>query len=86
MVNCILRSSSSFGKMFKSKFNDYNPYDLRKCVSSLAIHEGNTEKINMLEYNQGHFLNTILKNYNMYNKVDVKEVVVYLICLHENNY
>ena len=64
-------SSSSFGKMFKSKFNDYNPYDLRKCVSSLAIHEGNTEKINMLEYNQGHCLNTILKNYNMYNKVDV---------------
>jgi len=64
-------SSSSFGKMFKSKFNDYNPYDLRKCVSSLAIHEGNTQKINMLEYNQGHCLNTILKNYNMYNKVDV---------------
>jgi len=64
-------SSSSFGKMFKSRFNDYNPYDLRKCVSSLAIHEGNTEKINMLEYNQGHCLNTILKNYNMYNKVDV---------------
>jgi integrase len=23
-------SSSSFGKMFKSRFNDYNPYDLRK--------------------------------------------------------
>ena len=64
-------SSSSFGKMFKSRFNDYNPYDLRKCISSLAIHEGNTEKINMLEYNQGHCLNTILKNYNMYNKVDV---------------
>jgi len=63
-------SSSSFGKMFKSRFNDYNPSDLRKCVSSLAIHEGNTEKINMLEYNQGHCLNTILKNYNMYNKVD----------------
>jgi len=64
-------SSSSFGKMFKSRFNDYNPYDLRQCVSSLTIHEGNTEKINMLEYNQGHCLNTILKNYNMYNKVDV---------------
>jgi hypothetical protein len=64
-------SSSSFSKMFKSRFNDYNPYDLRKCISSLAIHEGNTEKINMLEYNQGHCLNTILKNYNTYNKVDV---------------
>jgi len=64
-------SSSSFTKMFKSRFNEYNPYDLRKCISSLAIHEGVPEKINMLEYNQGHCLNTILKNYNTYNKVDV---------------
>jgi len=64
-------SSSSFSKMFKSRFNNYNPYDLRKCISSLAIHEGDTEKINMLEYNQGHCLNTILKNYNTYNKVEV---------------
>ena len=64
-------SSSSFPKMFKSRFNDYNPYDLRKCISSLAIHNGNTEQINMLERNQGHSLNTILKIYNMYNKVEV---------------
>jgi len=64
-------SSSSFSKMFKSRFNDYNPYDLRKCISSLAIHEGDPEKIKMLERNQGHTLNTILKNYNTYNKVDV---------------
>ena len=64
-------SSSSFSKMFKSRFNDYNPYDLRKCISSLAIHEGDPEKIKMLEYNQGHTLNTILKSYNTYNKVDV---------------
>jgi len=64
-------SSSSFSKMFKSSFNEYTPYDLRKCISSLAIHEGDTEKIKMLEYNQGHTLNTILKNYNTYNKVDV---------------
>jgi len=64
-------SSSSFTKMFKSRFNEYNPYDLRKCISSLAIHEGVPEKINMLEHNQGHCLNTILKNYNTYNKVDV---------------
>jgi integrase len=64
-------SSSSFSKMFKSRFNDYNPYDLRKCMSSLAIHEGDPEKIKMLERNQGHTLNTILKNYNTYNKVDV---------------
>ena len=64
-------SSSSFSKIFKSRFNDYTPYDLRKCISRLAIHEGDTEKIKMLEYNQGHTLNTILKNYNTYNKVDV---------------
>jgi len=37
----------------------------------LAIHEGDPEKIKMLEYNQGHTLNTILKSYNTYNKVDV---------------
>ena len=67
----VYTSSSSFSKMFKSRFNDYNPYDLRKCISSLAIHEGDTEKINMLERNQGHCLNTILKNYNTYNKVEV---------------
>ena len=67
----LYKSSSSFGKMFKSRFNDYNPYDLRKCISSLAIHEGKTEKINMLERNQGHSLNIILKNYNTYNKADV---------------
>jgi len=46
-------SSSSFSKMFKSSFNDYTPCDLRKCISSLAIHEGDTEKIKMLEYNRG---------------------------------
>jgi len=66
----VYTSSSSLSKMFKSRFNDYNPYDLRKCISSLAIHEGDTEKINMIEHNQGHSLNTILKNYNTYNKVE----------------
>ena len=64
-------SSSSFSKMFKSRFNEYTPYDLRKCISSLAIHEGDPEKIKMLEHNQGHCLNTILKNYNTYNMVQV---------------
>ena len=68
----IYTSSSSFSKMLKIRFNDYNPYDLRKVISSLAIHEGDTEKINMLENNQGHSLNTILKNYNTYNKVEDK--------------
>ena len=43
--NCELyASSSSFSKMFKSRFNDYNPYDLRKFISSLAIHESDPEK------------------------------------------
>jgi len=65
-------SSSSFSKMFKSRFNNYNPYNLRKCISSLAISEGDPEKIQMLERNQGHTLNTILKSYNTYNKVDVE--------------
>jgi len=37
----------------------------------LAIHEGDPEKIQTLERNQGHCLNTILKNYNTYNKVEV---------------
>jgi len=68
----IYTSSSSFTKMFNSRFNGYNPYDLRKCISSLAIHEGDTEKNSILEHNQGHSLNTILKNYNTYNKVEDK--------------
>jgi len=54
--------------MFKNNFDNHNPYDLRKCISSLAIHEGNSDKIKELENNQGHSLNTILKNYNTYNK------------------
>ena len=76
-------SSSSFSKMFKSRFNDYNPYDLRKCMSSLAIHEGDPEKNKMLEHNQGHTLNTILKNYNTYNKVDVQEALCAFISLEK---
>ena len=68
----IYTSSSSFSKMLKIRFNDYNPYDLRKVISSLAIHEGDTEKNSILEHNQGHSLNTILKNYNTYNKVEDK--------------
>ena len=44
----VYTSSSSFSKMFKSRFNDYNPYNLRKCISSLAIHEGDPEKIQTL--------------------------------------
>jgi len=31
-----------FFELFKSKFNDYTPYDLKKVISSLAIHEGDT--------------------------------------------
>jgi hypothetical protein len=42
--------SSAFTKLFSKTFNNYTPYDLRKFISSKAIHEGDTEKIKMLEY------------------------------------
>jgi hypothetical protein len=54
--------------MFKSYFDDYTPYDLRKAVSSKCIAEGNVNEIKKLEHNQGHSLNVILENYNVYSK------------------
>jgi len=51
--NEIYKDSSGFSKMFKNEFNNHIPYDLRKCISSLAIHEGNADKIKELEHNQG---------------------------------
>jgi len=60
--------SSAFTKLFSKTFNKYTPYDLRKCISSKAIHEGDPEKIKMLEYNQGHKLDTILSYYNIYSQ------------------
>ena len=43
---------------------------LRKAISSEAIKEENTEKIKQLEYIQGHSLNVILSNYNIYTKTE----------------
>jgi integrase len=64
----LYQSSSAFTKMFKSYFDDYTPYDLRKAVSSSYIAEGNIENIKKLEHNQGHSLQVILDNYNVYSK------------------
>jgi len=76
--NEIYTCSSSFLKMFKNNFDNHNPYDLRKCISSLAIHEGDADKINQLEHNQGHPLNIILKNYNTYNKKFENHIKIFL--------
>ena len=65
----LYQSSSAFTKMFKSHFNDYTPYDLRRAVSSAYIAEGNVNEIKKLEHNQGHSLNVILESYNVYSKV-----------------
>ena len=64
----LYQSSSAFTKMFKKEFNDYTPYCLRKAVSSKCIAENDIEKIKTLEHNQGHSLNVILENYNVYTK------------------
>jgi integrase len=64
----LYQSSSAFTKMFKSCFNDYTPYDLRRAVSSRYIERGNIDEIKTLEHNQGHDLKTILNNYNVYSK------------------
>jgi hypothetical protein len=64
--NMLYNDTSAFTKLFSKTLNNYTPYDLRKCLNSKAIHEGDTEKIKMLEYNQGHSLETILIYYNTY--------------------
>jgi len=64
----LYQSSSGFTKAFKSYFNDYTPYDLRKAVSSAYKAENDIEKIKTLEHNQGHSLNVILESYNVYSK------------------
>ena len=40
-----------------------------KAVLSKCIAENDIEKIKTLEHNQGHSLNIILDNYNIYTKV-----------------
>jgi hypothetical protein len=64
--NELYNDTSAFTKISSKTFNNYTPYDLRKCIISKAIHEGDTEKIKMLEYNQGHSFETILLYYNTY--------------------
>ena len=64
----LYQSSSAFTKAFKKEFNDYTPYCLRKAISSAYIAEGDIEKIKTLEHNQGHSLQVILNNYNVYTK------------------
>jgi integrase len=64
----LYQSSSVFTKFFKNEFNDYTPYDLRKAISSRYIAENDIENIKKLEHNQGHSLNVILNNYNVYSK------------------
>jgi hypothetical protein len=64
----LYKSSSAFTKMFKTYFNDYTPYDLRKAISSRCIEHGNIDEIKTLEHNQSHSLQVILDNYNIYTK------------------
>jgi integrase len=64
----LYQSSSAFTKLFKSYFDDYTPYCLRKAISSRYIERGNVNEIKKLEHNQGHSLNIILENYNVYSK------------------
>jgi hypothetical protein len=64
----LYQSSSAFTKMFKKEFDDYTPYDLRRAISSRCIEQNNVNEIKKLEHNQGHSLNVILNNYNVYSK------------------
>ena len=64
----LYQSSSAFTKAFKPYFNDYTPYCLRKAISSAYIAQGNVNEIKKLEHKQGHSLNIILENYNVYSK------------------
>ena len=64
----LYQSSSAFTKMFRKVFNDYTPYDLRKVIPSKCTAQDDIEKIKTLEHNQGHSLQVILDNYNIYTK------------------
>jgi hypothetical protein len=64
----LYKSSSAFTKLFKSYFDDYTPYDLRKTIA-----HGNVDEITKLEHNQSHSLQVILDNYNVYTKA-TKEI------------
>ena len=77
----VYKSTSAFSKFFHTKFN-YNPYDLRKAITSKCISEGDIDKLKQLEYNQGHSLETMLNHYNTYNKnINKKQILINLIRL-----
>ena len=65
--NELYQSSSAFTKLFNTKFG-FNPYDLRRAVSSKCIENGNVDEIKKLEHNQSYSLQVILDNYNIYTK------------------
>ena len=65
--NELYQSSSAFTKLFNTKFG-YNPYDLRKAISSKCITDGNVDEIKKLKHIQSHSLQVILDNYNIYTK------------------
>ena len=71
--NELFKGTSSFSKVF-NKYTSNNVYALRKAISSKAINEGDKERINQLEYCQGHQLRTILNHYNIYN---IKDCLIY---------
>ena len=69
------KTLSKFGEYFKSLIG-YNPYDLRKALTSKCIRDclrdKNTEQLEQLAHTQGHSLSTMLNNYNTYNQENIK--------------
>ena len=65
------KTSSKFGEYVKSMIC-YNPYNLRKALTSKCIRNcltnGDTEQLEQLAHTQGHSLSTMLNNYNTYNQ------------------
>ena len=63
----------------------YNPYDLRKSLTSKCIRQcltsGDTEQLEQLAQTQGHSLNTMLNNYNTY----YQENIILDACLIEDD-
>jgi len=80
----LFKTSSKFGEYFKSLIG-YNPYDLRKALTSKCIREciteGNTVALERLSSTQGHSLATMLNNYNTYNQ----ENIILDTCLIEDD-
>jgi len=68
------KTSSKFGEYFKSMIG-YNPYDLRKALTSKCIRDcltnGDTDQLEQLAHTQGHSLSTMLNNYNTNNQENI---------------